>query len=157
MRKIGRQSGRGQNTIRGGRTPSRRKIAARSLRASGVTPASCCWKTQLVFWPRRKGIGEFVRQDVRQHRKEEPKESMAIIKAPPKQPKSVTIQARVEESVKTQLDQYAKFIDATPSYVITEALKVLFKRDDEFKAWLGQHTNSQNSGQNQGEALTKTP
>ena len=61
---------------------------------------------------------------------------MAIIKAPPKQPKSVTIQARVEESVKTQLDQYAKFIDSTPSYVITEALKVLFKRDDEFKAWL---------------------
>jgi predicted transcriptional regulator len=46
---------------------------------------------------------------------------MAILKAPPKQPKSVTIQARVEESVKTQLDQYAKFIDSTPSYVITEA------------------------------------
>jgi predicted transcriptional regulator len=66
---------------------------------------------------------------------------MAIIKAPPKQPKSVTIQARVEESVKTHLDQYAKFIDSTPSYVIAEALKVLFKRDDEFKAWLGQHAN----------------
>jgi len=62
---------------------------------------------------------------------------MAIIKAPPKQPKSVTIQARVEESVKMQLDQYARFIDSTPSYVITEALKVLFKRDDEFKVWLG--------------------
>src|SRR5205809_5696669 len=69
---------------------------------------------------------------------------MAIIKAPPKQPKSVTIQARVEESVKTQLDQYAKFIDSTPSYVITEALKVLFKRDDEFKSWLGQHANERN-------------
>jgi predicted transcriptional regulator len=81
---------------------------------------------------------------------------MAIIKAPPKQPKSVTIQARVEESVKTQLDQYAKFIDSTPSYVITEALKVLFKRDDEFKAWLGQHADDQNPEQNQGEALTKT-
>jgi len=39
---------------------------------------------------------------------------MSIIKAPPKQPKSVTVQARVEESVKTQLDQYAKFIDSTP-------------------------------------------
>ena len=81
---------------------------------------------------------------------------MAIIKAPPKLPKSVTIQARVEESVKTQLDQYAKFIDSTPSYVIAEALKVLFKRDEEFKAWLGQHANYQNSGKAQGEALTKT-
>ncbi len=88
--------------------------------------------------------------------KEEQRESMAIIKAPPKQPKSVTIQARVEDSVKTQLEQYAKFIDSTPSYVISEALKVLFKRDDEFKAWLGQQANEQNSEQNQGEALTKT-
>ncbi len=61
-----------------------------------------------------------------------------------------------EESVKTQLDQYAKFIDSTPSYVITEALRVLFKRDDEFKAWLGQHGNNQNPEQNQGEALMKS-
>jgi predicted transcriptional regulator len=89
--------------------------------------------------------------------KGEQKESMAIIKAPPKQPKSVTIQARVEESVKTQLDQYAKFIDSTPSYVITEALKVLFKRDDEFKVWLGQRVSGQSSEQVQGEVLTKTP
>jgi len=44
--------------------------------------------------------------------------------------------------VKTQLDQYAKFIDSTPSYVITEALKILFKRDDEFKAWLGQQPSN---------------
>jgi predicted transcriptional regulator len=104
---------------------------------------------------REKGIRKFVRRDVRQDRKGETRRSMAIIKAPPKQPKSVTIQARVEESVKTQLDQYAKFIDSTPSYVITEALKVLFKRDDEFKTWLGQHVNDPNSQQNQGEALTK--
>lgn len=59
--------------------------------------------------------------------------------------------------MKTQLDQYAKFIDSTPSYVITEALKVLFKRDDEFKAWLGQHASGQNSQHNEGEAHTKTP
>jgi predicted transcriptional regulator len=57
--------------------------------------------------------------------------------------------------VKEQLDQYAKFIDSTPSYVITEALKVLFKRDDEFKAWLGQHTNNHHHEQIQGDALTK--
>jgi len=74
--------------------------------------------------------------------KEEQGESMAIIKAPPKQLKSVTIQARVEESVKMLLDQYAMFIDSTPSYVIAEALKVLFKRDDEFKAWLGQQPSN---------------
>ncbi len=81
---------------------------------------------------------------------------MAIIKAPPKQPKTVTIQARVEESIKFQLDSYAKFIDSSTSYVITEALKLLFKRDDEFKTWLGQHANEPNQEQIQGEALTKT-
>jgi len=88
--------------------------------------------------------------------KEEQRERMAIIKAPPKQPKSVTIQARVEESVKMQLDQYAKFIDSTPSYVITEALRVLFKRDDEFKAWLGQHTSNGNGQELKGGGLKET-
>lgn len=83
---------------------------------------------------------------------EESDENMAIIKAPPKQPKAVTIQARVEESVKAQLDQYAKFIDSTPSYVITEALKVLFKRDEEFKGWLGQQPNTGNNSESQGGA-----
>ena len=55
---------------------------------------------------------------------------MSILKSPPKQPKAVTIQARVEESVKNQLELYAEFIDASPSYVITEALKLLFRKDD---------------------------
>jgi predicted transcriptional regulator len=81
---------------------------------------------------------------------------MAIIKAPPKQPKSVTVQARVEESVKEQLDQYAKFIDSTPSYVITEALKVLFKRDDEFKAWLGQQPSNGEIHELKGGGLKET-
>jgi len=81
---------------------------------------------------------------------------MAIIKARPKQPKTVTIQARVEESVKTQLDRYAEFIHSSTSYVITEALKLLFKRDDEFKAWLGQHTNNSNQEKPEGGVLSKS-
>jgi predicted transcriptional regulator len=81
---------------------------------------------------------------------------MAIIKAPPKQPKSVTVQARVEESVKEKLDLYAKFIDSTPSYVITEALKVLFKRDDEFKIWLGQQHSDGKIHELKGGGLRET-
>ncbi len=81
---------------------------------------------------------------------------MAIIKAPPKQPKSVTIQARVEESVKAQLDQYAKFIDSTSSYVITEALKILFKRDDEFKSWLNAQRANENNDKPEGGELKET-
>jgi len=157
MRKIGRQNRRGQNTIRGGSDPIVPQNRGPIPSGSGGHSRLLLLKAAArVLAAQEKGIRNCVRQHVRQNRKEEPKESMAIIKAPPKQPKSVTIQARVEESVKTQLDQYAKFIDSTPSYVITEALKVLFKRDDEFKAWLGQHNNGQNSEQTQGEALTKT-
>src|SRR6266853_2849128 len=149
--------GRGQNTRMGGSDPT-------APQNRGPVPAGFGGHSRLlllefaarVLAAQEKGIRNYVRQNVRQTIKEEQKESMAIIKAPPKQPKSVTVQARVEESVKTQLDQYAKFIDSTPSYVITEALKVLFKRDDEFKVWLGQHANDQNQEQNQGEALTKT-
>ena len=81
---------------------------------------------------------------------------MAIIKAPPKQPKTITIQARVEESVKAQLDRYAEFIDSSTSYVITEALRLLFKRDLEFKTWLGQQSKNGNCGQPEGGVVTKT-
>jgi predicted transcriptional regulator len=81
---------------------------------------------------------------------------MALIKAPPKQPKTITIQARVEESVKAQLDRYAEFIDSSTSYVITEALKLLFKRDDEFKTWLGQHTNVGDHEKPEGGILNKS-
>ena len=44
------------------------KSRPRSLRASGVTPASCCWKSQLVFWPGRKSRSKlFVMQAVMHH------------------------------------------------------------------------------------------
>jgi len=47
---------------------------------------------------------------------------LSLLRSPPKQPKAVTVQARVEESVKTLLECYAEFIDASPSYVIIEAV-----------------------------------
>ena len=80
---------------------------------------------------------------------------MSILKPPPKQPKAVTVQARVEESVKTQLERYAEFIDASPSYVITEALKLLFRKDDDFKRWADQHTTNHNNEKARGEVLAK--
>jgi predicted transcriptional regulator len=69
---------------------------------------------------------------------------LPLLKTQPKQPKSATIQIRVEEDVKLRLDKYAEFIDSSPAYVVTEALKLLFHKDGEFKSWLSQHTD--NSG-----------
>jgi len=85
----------------------------------------------------------------------ERRSQLSILKSPPKQPKAVTIQARVEESVKTQLELYAEFIDASPSYVITEALKLLFRKDDDFRRWADQHTNNHNNVEARGEVLAK--
>jgi predicted transcriptional regulator len=78
------------------------------------------------------------------------------VKAPSKQPKTTTLQVRLEEEVRHNLDWYAEFIDANASYVVSEALELLFRKDQEFKHWAGQHANNQNHEQIQGDALTKT-
>ena len=69
---------------------------------------------------------------------------LPLLKAPSKQPKTTTLQVRLEEEVRHNLDRYAEFIGANASYVVSEALKFLFKRDDEFKRWLGEHPNNIN-------------
>ena len=81
---------------------------------------------------------------------------MALLKSPSKQPKTTTLQVRLEEEVRRNLDRYAEFIEANASYVVSEALKLPFKKDEEFKHWLGQQMNSHNQGQIKGDALTKT-
>ena len=81
---------------------------------------------------------------------------MPLLKAPSKQPKTTTLQVRLEEEVRHKLDRYAEFIGSNPSYVVSEALKLLFRKDAEFKRWAGQHANNQIQEQTQGDALTKT-
>ncbi len=80
---------------------------------------------------------------------------MALVKAPTKQ-KTTSLQVRLEEDVRLNLNKYAQFIDASPSYVVVEALKLLFKRDQEFRRWLGQHTNEDGQEKIEEDVLTKT-
>jgi hypothetical protein len=83
---------------------------------------------------------------------------MALLKAPSKQPKTTNVQVRLEEEVRRNLDRYAEFLDANPSYVVSEALKFLFRKDDEFKRWADAHpqTTNHNHESIQGDALKKT-
>ena len=67
---------------------------------------------------------------------------MSLVKPPPKKAKTASLQVRIDEEVRQKLDLYAEFIESTPSYVVAEALKLLFNRDAQFKRWLGQHNNS---------------
>ena len=68
---------------------------------------------------------------------------MALLKAPSKQPKTALLQVRLEQEVRINLDRYAEFLDANPSYIVSEVLKLLYRRDKEFQTWLSaQHTNN---------------
>jgi predicted transcriptional regulator len=74
---------------------------------------------------------------------------MSLVKPPSKQPKTTNVQVRLEEEVRRNLDKYAEFLNATPSYVVSEALKLLCRKDKEFQNWLSTHsqeTNEANKG-----------
>ena len=61
---------------------------------------------------------------------------MAILKAPPVQPKNETLQLRVSQDLKFRLMRYAEFIHANASYVVSAALERLFLKDAEFHRYL---------------------
>ena len=138
-----------------GATPPCRKIAA-------PVPPGFGGHSRLVLLKRSSCFGRVHETDPRvcQTRSlticmQKGEEYLPLLKAPPKQPKSATIQIRVEEDVKLRLEKYAEFIDSSPAYVVTEALKLLFKKDEEFKSWLGQHTNNDNLNQIEGASRTE--
>lgn len=48
----------------------------------------------------------------------------------------IAITCKVPEEMATLLKQYAEFLDSTQEYVVTETLRVAFRRDKEFHTWL---------------------
>ena len=70
---------------------------------------------------------------------------MSIIKKPAAPPKIVTVEVQLEEPLLTTLKAYCEFIDSTPDHVIATALRLVFKKDYEFKRWLKAQRESQKS------------
>ena len=68
---------------------------------------------------------------------------MSIIKKPAAPPKIVTVEFQLEEPLLTTLKAYCEFIDSTPDHVIATALRLVFKKDYEFKRWLKAQRESQ--------------
>jgi len=71
---------------------------------------------------------------------------MPILKPSPKPSKNETLQVRVEEEIKSKVHKYSEFISSSESYVVSEALKLLFRKDDEFKEWLREGEQRQENG-----------
>jgi hypothetical protein len=135
------------------RTPLFRLSAAQKVR--GVAPARHAGRVLFLAAAKsqnKHSVIQFVLHLVRN--KEET--NVALLKAPFKRPKTATLQVRLEEEVKFKLENYAQFIDATPSYVMSEALKLLFRRDDEFKRCLQRHPNNGSSDHEIEGAAIKT-
>ena len=51
---------------------------------------------------------------------------MSLVKPPPRKPKTASLQVRIDTDIRQKLDLYAEFIESSPSYVVAEALKLLF-------------------------------
>jgi predicted transcriptional regulator len=76
---------------------------------------------------------------------------MAILKAPPVQPKNETLQLRVSQDLKFRLMRYAEFIHASASYVVSAALERLFHKDAEFQEYLAAYNPPQSGDHSGGE------
>jgi predicted transcriptional regulator len=80
---------------------------------------------------------------------------MPVLKAPAKQPKNATLQVRIDEDLKYKVERYAEFLETTGAYVVSEALKLVFHKDAEFKEWLErQEANTKASGIDQAPEQT---
>jgi hypothetical protein len=67
---------------------------------------------------------------------------LPILKAPSKQSKNESVQLRVPAEFKHNLQRYAQFLNASPSYVVVQALNRIFEKDRDFKEWLEDHPDA---------------
>jgi hypothetical protein len=86
------------------------------------------------------------------NRNDERRPAVPILKAPPKLSKNESLQLRVSTEFKFKLQRYAQFLEATPSYVVIEALNRIFDKDRDFKAWLEQHPDSMSAMQSENDS-----
>lgn len=83
---------------------------------------------------------------------------MSIIKKPEVPPEIDTLEIRIEQPLIQMLDRYAEFIGSDRNHVVISAVRVVFKRDYEFKRWLRQRDGTQKatkSPRQSGEAAPK--
>lgn len=68
---------------------------------------------------------------------------MSIIKKPAVPAEIVTLEVRIEQPLIEMLDRYAEFIGSTPDHIVTSAVRLVFKKDYDFKRWLPEPLGTQ--------------
>jgi predicted transcriptional regulator len=63
------------------------------------------------------------------------------------------LQVRLEEDVRLKLDRYAEFLDANSSYIVSEVLKLLYRKDREFQSWLADQHTGNRKATSKGESI----
>jgi hypothetical protein len=81
---------------------------------------------------------------------------VSIIKKPANPPEIVTLEVRIEQPLIEMLDRYADFIGSTRDHIITSAVRLVFKKDYEFKRWLREQLGIQKAKRN-SEPLNGAP
>jgi len=61
---------------------------------------------------------------------------MPLIPRQVKPPARIAITCKVPEAVAALLKHYAEFLDSSQEHVVTETLRLAFRRDKEFQTWL---------------------
>ena len=61
---------------------------------------------------------------------------MSIIKKPAEPPKIASLEVQIEQPILDTLDRYAEFIQTSREHVVASALRLVFKKDYDFKRWL---------------------
>lgn len=67
---------------------------------------------------------------------------MSIIKKPAEPPKIVSLEVQIELPILDTLDRYAEFIGTSREHIVASALRLVFKKDYDFKRWLRSQSSS---------------
>ncbi len=76
---------------------------------------------------------------------------MPLLKESPAIEPRKAVTFRMQESVVATLHQYAEFLGSSLEYVVTEALKLVFEKDTQFKKWLNENRLNPIAGQQAAE------
>ena len=82
---------------------------------------------------------------------------MSIIKKPEVPPEIDILEIPVERPLIQMLDRYAEFIGSDRNHVIVSAVRVVFKRDYEFKRWVRHKDGSQKTPKTRPDSDEVTP